>query len=243
MPSGGTLTIETAAVDLDDSPAREQDDRSSGPHVMLAISDTGHGMDRQTLEHIFEPFFTTKSRDRGSGLGLSTVYGIVKQHGGSIQVDSSPGRGSTFRIYLPREAAGASLRDSIPAEFDAPGGEETLLVVEDDEAVRQTICRLLQSLGYRVLSAGSGPEAIARAAGHGGPIDLLVSDVIMPQMNGRQVYDELAAARPGLRVLFISGYTDDVIVEHGVLEPGLDYLPKPFTVSQLAIKVREVIDR
>jgi PAS domain S-box-containing protein len=242
MPDGGSMIIETGAVELDEKYAREHAEVSPGAHVMLVLSDTGHGMDPATTTRVFEPFFTTKERDKGTGLGLSTVYGIVKQHGGNIRVYSEPERGTTFKIYFPRLSA-----DSSPAEaavtFDSIGGTETLLVAEDDAAVRETACTLLERLGYQVFSAASGARALEVAAAHEGEIVLLLSDVIMPGMNGRELYEKLAVTRPDLRVLYMSGYTEEAIARHGVLRPGTALLQKPFSVRELAAMVREILDR
>jgi len=243
MPGGGRMTIETRAVTLDETAARELGDAAPGRYALLSLGDTGHGMDATTVSRVFEPFFSTKDRDKGTGLGLSTVYGIVKQHRGAIRVDSEMGRGTTFAVYLPL----ADMNRQAPEPDEAPGelvgGRETLLVVEDDEAVRVTTCRLLEHLGYRVLSAADGERAIEIVATAGLTIDLLVTDVIMPRMNGPELYDRLREARPGLPVLYISGYTGEALAEHGVLDQEIDYLPKPFTVSEISAKLREILDR
>jgi PAS domain S-box-containing protein len=243
MLGGGTLTIETAATELDEQYASEQPDVQPGSYVMLALSDTGHGMDHSMLSRIFEPFFTTKDRDKGTGLGLSTVYGIVKQHGGHVRPYSEPGRGTTFKVYFPSQPPEAETADKPSLYPDSLGGSETLLVLEDDAIVRETTCRLLERLGYQTLSAANGPEAIEVARAHDGAIQLLVADVVMPQMTGPEAYRELVAERPDLIVLYMSGYTDEAIARHGVLEDGIDYLEKPFTVQELATKVREMLDR
>jgi two-component system cell cycle sensor histidine kinase/response regulator CckA len=241
MPTGGTLVIETGNVELDESYAIERVGTQSGPHVMLAISDTGTGMDPETRLHIFEPFFTTKG-GRGTGLGLSTVYGIIKQNHGSIWVYSEPGAGSTFKIYLPRLPAPSG--ESLPL-LDAPvaavGGKERVLVVEDDDQVRALIRGLLARHGYHVLDAAAPRAATRLAETCTEPIDLLLTDVILPQMGGRELAGRLTSARPGLRVLYMSGYTENAIVLHGV-EEGLAVLQKPITPDALLRKVREVLD-
>ncbi len=241
MPQGGRLTIETGNVVLDEPAAQRHLDVRPGPYVMLAVTDTGAGMDPQTLAHAFEPFFTTKGQ--GTGLGLSTVYGIVKQSGGTIRASSEPGRGTTFRIYFPREEAApaASRRDPEPAVPERRG--QTILVVEDSDPVRDLVSQVLAGDGYSVLVARSGQEALRIAERHRGTIHLLITDVVMPGMRGREVADRIAAARPGTRVLFVSGYTEDAIVHQGVLEAGIDFLGKPFTPRALERKVGEILAR
>lgn len=243
MPRGGNLTIETANIDLDETYPRRLAGVAPGPYVMLAVSDTGIGMDEETQSHIFEPFFTTKELGRGTGLGLATVYGIVKQSGGEVWVYSELGRGTSFKIYLPRLGRKAS---TLGAEPDAapkmPVGTETVLLVEDEEIVRSLAREVLEMTGYTVLEAGNGREALAVAEQHPEPIHLLLTDVVMPQINGREVAERLAAAHPQMKVLYVSGYTDQTIARHGVLEAGLFFLQKPFSPSTLAQKVREVLD-
>jgi nitrogen-specific signal transduction histidine kinase/CheY-like chemotaxis protein len=241
MPKGGTLFIETSPIELDRGYALEHVEILPGPYVLLLVSDTGSGMGTHVREHLFDPFFTTKGTG-GTGLGLATVYGIVKQHGGGIQVYSEEGRGSTFRVYFPvcREAAGVSV-----SEGGSPviGGRETLLVVEDQEQVRDLTCRVLRRQGYRVLEAADGASALRLAQEFPEPIDLLATDVVMPGMNGRELYDALRLSRPGLRVLYVSGYPGNVILHHGIMEEGGDFLSKPFSLVALAAKVREVLER
>jgi two-component system cell cycle sensor histidine kinase/response regulator CckA len=240
MPSGGRIHIATANVDLDQIAPPAHKNAAPGPYVLLCVSDTGVGMDEETLKHIFEPFFTTKGLGIGTGLGLSTVYGVVRQNGGWIEVDSRPGEGSQFRIYLPGVEGVAAAREQVAPQV-IPGGAETVLLAEDQPEVRRLALRILKGNGYRLLEAASGPEALAVSRGHEGPIDLLVTDVIMPEMTGRELASRLKESRPQLKVLYVSGYTADVIGREGVLDPGVAYLPKPFTPAQLSIKVREVL--
>jgi len=209
--------------------------------VMLAVSDTGVGMDAQTKARIFEPFFTTKEKGKGTGLGLSTVYGIVKQSGGYVWVYSEPGHGTTVKVYLPRVDAPAEPQ-APPRETATLTGTETILLAEDDEILRPLTKGLLAKLGYTVLDAESAAQALAVAGARQGPIHLLVADVVMPGASGRELARRLAQTRPETRVLYVSGYTDDAIVHHGMLEPGLKFLQKPFTPAALARKVREVLD-
>ncbi len=243
MPQGGKLILETTNVDLDEAYARTHTGSRPGPHVRLAVSDTGHGMDAPTLARLFEPFFTTKPRGKGTGLGLATVYGIVKQSEGHIDVYSEPGRGSTFKIYLPRvDEKGAAPVETRPESGVSPGGTETILLVEDDEALRALIGEILGGYGYVVLQA-SGPEPGLRTAqSHPGAIHLLMTDVIMPQMNGRDLAARLHAVRPDTKVLYMSGYTDEAIGHHGVISPGTHFLQKPFAMKALLRKVRTVLE-
>jgi signal transduction histidine kinase/CheY-like chemotaxis protein len=243
MPEGGQVVIETAAVDLDEAFARRHQGARPGPAIRLAVADTGTGMDEATLARIFEPFFTTKEVGRGTGLGLATVYGIVKQSGGYIRVESAPGRGSRFEVYLPRvEAAAADAPPSPAGPGSVPGGTETVLLVEDEPGVRDLARDVLAAQGYRVLAAGDPAEALRLSGGHPGPVHLLLTDVVMPGMSGRDLAERLLAGRPGLRVLYMSGYADHAIVEHGVVDPAVPFLPKPFTAEALARRVRDALD-
>jgi PAS domain S-box-containing protein len=243
MPSGGRLTIETYHVELDADYAELHSDVRPGPYVLLAVSDTGAGMDEATRARLFEPFFTTKSPGRGTGMGLSMTYGIVKQSGGHISVYSELGRGTTFKIYFPRIEASISIAKPEAQVGATVGGNETILLVEDEHAVRGLAKRILETHGYLVLEAHHGRDAIRISDEYPGPIHLLVTDVIMPEMSGRQVADRLAESRPEIRVLFVSGYTDNAIMHHGVLEASTAFLQKPFTRDSLARKVRQVLDK
>ncbi len=242
MPHGGKLTIETANAELDGTYAREHVPTEAGRYVMLAVTDTGIGMDEGTKAHLFEPFFTTKEQGKGTGLGLATVYGIVKQSGGYLWVYSEPGKGTTFKIYLPRVEGAPRPAAQPPVAPGSLRGSETILLVEDEAAVRNLTRRVLQGYGYTVLPTEDGQEALRAAHEHHGPIQLLVTDVVMPKMSGRELAQRLGPQRPEMKVLYLSGYTDDAIVHHGVLEPGLAFLQKPFTPQTLARKVREVLD-
>lgn len=241
MPQGGKLTVETANVDFDENYILKNPIMKQGSYVMLAISDNGVGMDAVTQAHLFEPFFTTKERGKGTGLGLSTVYGIVKQSNGFIWVYSEPGKGSTFKVYFPRvEGKAPQTREEIKLATDYRG-TETVLIVEDEAAVRSLASRILSERGYRILEAANGMEALSTAREFEGEIHLVLTDVIMPGMSGASLISKLEVDRPGIRALYISGYTDNTIVHHGILDSNVAYLQKPFTVESLTRKVREVL--
>jgi signal transduction histidine kinase/DNA-binding response OmpR family regulator len=242
MPDGGKLSIETANIDLDGIHTGRHMEARPGRYAMLVVADTGSGMDAETREHIFEPFFTTKAVGKGTGLGLSTVYGIVKQSGGHVWVYSEPGLGTTFRVYLPLTDIQAEAARRSRASV-APTGTETVLLVEDEEAVRGLAERILRTAGYQVLPAADGGEALLVYEAHRGEIDLLLTDVVMPHMSGRVLAERLSSLRPGLRVLFMSGHTDDAILHHGLMAGTADFISKPFAAEQLTRKVREVLDR
>jgi PAS domain S-box-containing protein len=242
MLDGGTLVIETAEVELDRTYAAGHVGVTPGRYVMLAVTDTGMGMDEETQAHLFEPFFTTKGPGKGTGLGLSTVHGIVQQSGGHIWVSSEVGRGTTFQVYLPVAEPGLGPAPEPVPESPPPGGTETILLVEDAHAVRALASRVLAAAGYSVLEAGDGAAAEVLAARHDGPIHLLLTDVVMPGLSGSHLAQRIAALRPAIRVLYMSGYTDDAIVHMDVLAKGIAFLEKPFAPEVLARRVREVLD-
>jgi CheY-like chemotaxis protein len=242
MPQGGQLTIETQNVTIDKDYARQIGvTMPPGSYVLLAVSDSGGGMDEATRVRIFEPFFTTKGPSRGTGLGLSTVYGIVKQSQGFIWVDSEVGRGTSFKIYLPQvtEAAGT---DRPGPTVVSSSGTETILLVEDNAGLRKLATRFLEPAGYTVLGADTGEEALLVLARHAAPVHLLLTDVVMPGMSGRDLVELLARTHPGMKVLYMSGYTSDTVVRHGVLEEKVSFINKPFNAAALLQKVREVLD-
>jgi hypothetical protein len=241
MPEGGRITIATENVTLDDSYRRKHTFIQPGPYVMLSVSDTGVGMSKETQAQIFEPFFTTKEKGKGTGLGLSTVYGIVKQSGGYVFVQSELGRGSTFRIYLPRVDDPAETYSPTKTAQEAINGTETVLLVEDEESVRQLVKETLQARGYRVMEAENGRAGLEVAESYGGTIDMVITDVVMPGMSGRELAKKLVAARPNTKVLYLSGYTEDSVVQQDVLGSGTSFLQKPFTLQTLAKKVREIL--
>jgi CheY-like chemotaxis protein len=244
MPQGGKITIETANVNLDKSHFSGKGmEGMSGPYVMLAVSDTGMGMDKETLSRIFEPFFTTKEKGKGTGLGLSTVYGIIKQNNGYVWAYSEPGEGTTFKLYLPKVNGDAEPIEKEQTPVLEPGGSETILIVEDEAGLRKLARRALQQYGYMILEAENGEEALRVSEAHEGPIQLMITDVVMPMMNGRELAEKLQPLYPHMKVIYMSGYTDNTIVHHGVLEPGLNFLEKPFSPDGLARKVREVLDK
>jgi two-component system cell cycle sensor histidine kinase/response regulator CckA len=244
MPRGGRLTIETRNVEIDEVVGRQQRTVEPGRYVMLAVTDTGHGMTPEVGARIFEPFFTTKEVGKGTGLGLATVHGIVKQSDGHISVRSGAGQGTTFKIFLPRVDAPADVAASLgPAEAAVPGGSETVLLVEDETSLRQIVCETLEAAGYTVVPASSGKEAIEICEARRGGVDLLMTDVVMPRMSGRELADGLRLSHPELAILYMSGYTDDAVLLHGVLAEHVAFLQKPFRTDALVRKVREVLDR
>jgi CheY-like chemotaxis protein len=237
------VTIETSNISLDDQTAAKHVSVKPGEYVMLSVSDTGSGMDEETQSRIFEPFFTTKDLGKGSGLGLSTVYGIVKQSGGNIWVYSELGLGTVFKVYLPRIDTVSSTVETLVQETAAPRGSGTILLVEDEDIVRGLTRKILTQAGYNVLDANGGEEAIHLCRTHVGPIDLLLTDVVMPEISGKEVADRLLELRPKIRVLYMSGYTDEAIVQHGVLDANVEFIQKPFTCVRLAQKVTDVLNR
>ncbi len=242
MPGGGRLTIETSNALIDSSTAAERLSLPPGPYAVLTVADTGEGMTREALSHLFEPFFTTKAPGKGTGLGLATVYGIVAQSGGAIDVASAPGRGTTLTVYLPRVEAEVERPPAEARGTEEHAGTETVLLVEDEDAVRGLVLEILRRNGYTVLTARNGGEALLVCERHSGAIDLMLTDVVMPGLGGRELALRLGPLRPVMKTLFMSGYTDDAISHSGVLDPGTHYIQKPFTPGALARKVREVLD-
>jgi two-component system, cell cycle sensor histidine kinase and response regulator CckA len=242
MPNGGKLTIETAPADLDRTYADYHPSVKPGRYSMIAVSDSGQGMDEATKARIFEPFFTTKAPGQGTGLGLSTVYGIVEQSGGTIWVYSEPGKGTTFKIYFPRAASTGIAPEGSRGPVRPVGGSETILIVEDDESVAKLIRTLLQHAGYTVLEARNGTDALNLLTAHSGSVHLVVTDMVMPQMSGWELLQKVGEFRPGLKALFMSGYTDNALLRHGMATSRTPFLQKPFTPTELVSKVREVID-
>jgi two-component system cell cycle sensor histidine kinase/response regulator CckA len=243
MPQGGKLTIETAAVELDELYVREHAEVQPGPYIMLAVSDTGTGMDQETLSHIYEPFYTTKEAGKGTGLGLATVFGIVKQSGGHIWVYSELGRGTTFKIYLPPVVEKAERTEMSQIRAGLPRGSETILLVEDADSVRKLLRNFLSKGGYTILTANNGVEALKLCAQYTGPLHLLVTDMVMPGgLNGRELAEQVSSLHPEAKVLYISGYTDTTIIHHGMLDQNMAFLQKPFTPNSLIGKIREILD-
>jgi two-component system cell cycle sensor histidine kinase/response regulator CckA len=245
MPNGGKLTIETVNMDLDENYFTDHGivEKHPGSYVVLTVSDTGIGMDKETQEHIFDPFYTTKEKGRGTGLGLSTIYGIIKQNNGFIWVYSEPGQGSTFKIYLPKVKGDVKGEEKEQTPVIKLDGSETVLIVEDDDSLRKLAQKSLQPHGYRVLAAENGEDALRVSKEHEGPIDLLITDVVMPKMGGKEVAERLQPLYPQMKTIYMSGYTDDSIVHRGVLAPGLNFIEKPFSPEGLARKVREVLNK
>jgi CheY-like chemotaxis protein len=242
MPRGGQLTIQTRNINLDEDHVRTHADARSGPHVCLSVTDTGVGMPPEIQARIFEPFFTTKGPGKGTGLGLATVYGIVKQSSGHIVVESTVGVGTTFEVYFPQTDKPAGGSKVVTGLLAPPKGDETLLLVEDEGGVRGLTRHVLVGCGYKVLEAADGPAALMVAAAHPGPVHLLIADVVMPGMGGREVAEQLGKRHPKMRVLFVSGYTDDAVIRYGVMRDSVNFLQKPFAPAALALKVREVLD-
>jgi two-component system cell cycle sensor histidine kinase/response regulator CckA len=243
MPKGGRLLLKTGNLVLGESNASRHDPVQAGSYVLLEVTDTGCGMDEETMSRLFEPFFTTKEVGKGTGLGLATVYGIVKQSGGYIWAYSEVGLGTTFKVYLPSVEMPAESVEKEAATIYPSTGEETILVVEDEKMVRELVREILSQKGYNVLEAHRGTEALEVSERHEGAIHLLLTDVVMPGMDGPELARRLTAQRPDMRVLFMSGYIDHIVLHDGVLEQGSEFLQKPFTVRALGTKVRRVLDR
>jgi two-component system, cell cycle sensor histidine kinase and response regulator CckA len=247
MPRGGRLVIATENAELEEEYARRHVNVRPGPYVAVSVSDTGVGIDPDVLPHIFEPFYTTKERGKGTGLGLSTVFGIVEQAGGHVRVDSAPGSGTTFTVYLPRlpepARAGRQKAAAPEARAELPRGTETVLVVEDEAMVRQTVSEMLRISGYTVLQAGHAGEALLVCERHEGPIPLMITDVVMPGMGGRELAQRLMQVRPDMQVLFMSGHTDDAMLRHGVRDALFSFIQKPFTMDVLLRRVRAMLDQ
>jgi two-component system, cell cycle sensor histidine kinase and response regulator CckA len=242
MPKGGRITVETARIEIDAAYASTHLSVQPGPYVMLAVSDTGSGMDGETRKHIFEPFFTTKEQGKGTGLGLSTVYGIVKQSGGNIWLYSEPGQGTVFKVYLPAEIESDAQPAATPDRVELPRGTETILIVEDEPQIRNLALDCLTSYGYDVLSASNGLEALQLIESLQRPLDLVLTDVVMPKLSGRELSERISTLQPSARVLFMSGYTNDSVVNHGILDGATWFIQKPFTLESLVKRVREVLD-
>jgi len=242
MPNGGNLSLETANIDLEEEWAREHMGAHAGRYVMMAMTDNGTGMDEKTKARLFEPFFTTKEQGKGTGLGLSTVYGIVKQSEGYITVYSELKVGTTFKVYLPRVDATAEAARQVTGTLTAGRGHETILLVEDEEGVRRLVRDIIRRQGYQVLEAASGEEALKVVERHGAGIQLLLTDLVLSQMSGRELSERLRAQRKDLKVLYMSGYTDDAVLHAGMLTRGAGFIQKPFTAAQLSMRMRELLD-
>ncbi|MGH7909408.1 MAG: ATP-binding protein, partial [Thermodesulfobacteriota bacterium] len=242
MPRGGTLTVATDNVELDGAFTRTHPGTRPGSYALLTVDDTGVGMNANTLAHCFEPFFTTKPKGQGTGLGLATVYGIVKQNDGEIHIASEPGQGTKVRIYLPRVEARTMVAVPAPPPAVLRPGAETVLLAEDELGVRKLIREVLEQAGHTVLEAASGPAALQAAEGYAGAIQLLLTDVVMPEMSGPELASKLTTARPDLKVLYMSGYTEETMTQHGMLPSGITLLQKPFDKDDLLRRVRDVMD-
>jgi len=242
MPDGGELTIQTENADLDQILAGRHLGVRTGPHVMLAVRDTGRGMNEETQAHLFEPFFTTKDRSKGTGLGLATVYGTVNQSGGCVTVSSTLGKGTTIQVYLPRAEETIEVVETPKALPESLQGSETIMVVEDDDAVRNMTREFLRVNGYFVVEARSAADAIQLMERHKRPIDLVLTDVVMPGMKGPELVERLANLRPGTKVLYMSAYTEDAVINFGMLGQGTAFIEKPFSPDELASKVRKILD-
>jgi len=242
MPTGGNLLIETANRDLDQDYCDRHPSVQPGQFVMLAVSDTGHGMSEEVRLRLFEPFFTTKPKGQGTGLGLATIFGAVNQAGGTIEAYSELNQGSTFKIYLPRSGESPEVYAATGHNSTSPTGHETVLLVEDDPSVRDLTRRILQRLGYRVLIATQGSESLDVAEKFDGQIDLLMTDVVLPGLNGREIAERIQVARPDTKVLFTSGYTENVVVHHGIADKNFNFIGKPYSLQALARKLREVLE-
>jgi len=242
MPRGGKLTLETANVRLDEISRQRHEVMPAGDYVLLAVTDQGHGISPEHLPHIFEPFYTTKAEGKGTGLGLATVYGIVKQSGGFVWVYSEPEHGTTFKIYLPQVQQASKRLHSAPVVEEAPRGDETILLVEDEQSVRKSEREFLELSGYTVLEAQNGEEALRLARAHAGKIDLMITDVVMPHMGGAQLAGQLSSIRPQMKVLFVSGYAEKTVLQHGAIDVAARFLQKPFSLKLLARKIREVLN-
>jgi two-component system cell cycle sensor histidine kinase/response regulator CckA len=241
MPDGGKILVKTINVEMDEAGARHHAPMTAGSYVLLSVSDTGHGMDEKTKAHIFEPFFTTKETGKGTGLGLATVYGVVKQSGGFIWVESAPGQGATFEIYLPVAKEALSEPEKASSVPTRAAGKETILVVEDETGVRELACEFLKASGYAVLEAGDGVEALQLVAEYKGQIHLVLTDVVMPRMSGRELENRMKHARPGVKVLLMSGYSEHFQAPERNSEGESEILQKPFSMSSLAARIREVL--
>jgi two-component system, cell cycle sensor histidine kinase and response regulator CckA len=242
MPRGGTITIETRNADLDETYAREHLGARPGPYVLLEVADTGVGMDADTQRHIFEPFFTTKPKGKGTGLGLATVYGVVKQSGGYIWVQSQPGRGTRFQIFLPRVEEPLAMAPAAGAQGAAPRGGETVLLVEDEDLLRRMTREVLEASGYQVLEAANGDEAIQISRSYSGTIQVMLTDVVMPGLSGPELARVLASTRPQMKVFYVSGYPDEASVPKVRPADGTDFLQKPFTPAALELRLRQLLD-